>query len=77
MQPIGGVTEKIEGFFDICKARGLSGDQGVIIPQSNIKHLMLREEVVAACAEGRFRRICRRGCRPGHRIADRRAGWRA
>ena len=55
VQPIGGVNEKIEGFFDICKARGLSGDQGVIIPQSNIKHLMLREEVVAACAEGRFR----------------------
>ncbi|MBM3391066.1 MAG: ATP-dependent protease [Betaproteobacteria bacterium] len=55
VQPIGGVNEKIEGFFDICKARGLSGEQGVIIPQSNVKHLMLKEEVVAACAEGRFR----------------------
>lgn len=55
VQPIGGVNEKIEGFFDICKARGLTGEQGVIIPQSNVKHLMLREEVVAACAEGRFR----------------------
>lgn len=55
VQPIGGVNEKIEGFFDICKARGLTGDQGVIIPQSNVKHLMLREEVVAACAEGKFR----------------------
>ncbi len=55
VQPIGGVNEKIEGFFDICKARGLVGGQGVIIPQSNVKHLMLKEEVVAACAEGRFR----------------------
>jgi lon-related putative ATP-dependent protease len=55
VQPIGGVNEKIEGFFDICQARGLTGEQGVIIPQSNVKHLMLREDVVAACAEGRFR----------------------
>lgn len=55
VQAIGGVNQKIEGFFDICKARGLTGEQGVIIPQSNVKHLMLREEVVAACAEGRFR----------------------
>jgi lon-related putative ATP-dependent protease len=55
VQPIGGVNEKIEGFFDICMARGLTGEQGVIIPQSNVKHLMLREDVVAACAEGKFR----------------------
>jgi lon-related putative ATP-dependent protease len=55
VQPIGGVNEKIEGFFDICKARGLTGEQGVVIPQSNVKHLMLREDVVAACAEGKFR----------------------
>ncbi|MCX7173096.1 MAG: ATP-binding protein [Proteobacteria bacterium] len=55
VQPIGGVNEKIEGFFDICKARGLSGEQGVVIPESNVKHLMLREDVVAACAEGQFR----------------------
>ena len=55
VQPIGGVNEKIEGFFDICKARGLNGEQGVVIPQSNVKHLMLREDVVAACAEGKFR----------------------
>ncbi len=54
VQPIGGVNEKIEGFFDICKARGLSGEQGVVIPQSNVKHLMLREDVVAACVEGKF-----------------------
>lgn len=54
MQAIGGVNEKIEGFFDICQARGLTGEQGVIIPQSNVKHLMLRGDVVEACAAGRF-----------------------
>jgi len=54
VQAIGAVNEKIEGFFDICKARGLSGEQGVLIPASNLKHLMLRDDVVAACAEGRF-----------------------
>ena len=55
MQAIGAVNEKIEGFFDICCARGLSGDQGVIIPAANVKHLMLREDVVKACADGQFR----------------------
>lgn len=54
VQAIGGVNEKIEAFFDICKARGLTGDQGVLIPSSNIKHLMLREDVVAAAAAGQF-----------------------
>ena len=54
VQPIGGVNEKIEGFFDLCKARGLSGEQGVVIPASNVKHLMLREEVVEAVAADRF-----------------------
>lgn len=54
MQAIGGVNEKIEGFFDICRARGLTGEQGVLIPQSNVKHLMLRGDVVEACAAGRF-----------------------
>ena len=54
VQAIGGVNEKIEGFFDICRARGLTGEQGVIIPAGNVKHLMLRADVVAACAEGRF-----------------------
>jgi lon-related putative ATP-dependent protease len=53
-QPIGGANEKIEGFFDICKARGLNGEQGVLIPEANVKHLMLREDVVAACAAGTF-----------------------
>ncbi|MFN7087667.1 MAG: Lon protease family protein [Burkholderiales bacterium] len=54
VQAIGGVNEKIEGFFDICKARGLSGEQGVVIPSANIEHLMLREDVVQAVAEGKF-----------------------
>ena len=54
MQAIGAVNEKIEGFFDICLARGLSGEQGVLIPRDNRKHLMLRADVVAACAEGKF-----------------------
>ena len=54
VQAIGGVNEKIEGFFDICKARGLTGDQGVLIPKSNVQHLMLREDVVEAVKEGKF-----------------------
>jgi lon-related putative ATP-dependent protease len=53
-QAIGGVNEKIEGFFDICQARGLSGVQAVLIPNSNVKHLMLRHDVIAACQQNRF-----------------------
>ncbi len=54
VQAIGGVNEKIEGFFDLCRARGLDGSQGVVIPESNVNHLMLRRDVVEAVAEGRF-----------------------
>lgn len=54
VQAIGGVNEKIEGFFDICSSRGLTGDQGVLIPAANVKHLMLRHDVVAAVAAGKF-----------------------
>jgi lon-related putative ATP-dependent protease len=54
VQAVGGVTRKIEGFFDVCKARGLTGDQGVIIPRANAPHLMLNEEVVAAAAADQF-----------------------
>ena len=54
VQAIGGANEKIEGFFDICAARGLTGAQGVLIPAANVQHLMLREDVVKACADGRF-----------------------
>jgi lon-related putative ATP-dependent protease len=54
VQAIGGVNEKIEGFFDVCKARGLTGEQGVLIPASNVKHLMLRQDVVDAAAAGQF-----------------------
>lgn len=53
-QAIGAVNEKIEGFFDICAARGLSGEQGVLIPAANVKHLMLRRDVVAAAEAGQF-----------------------
>lgn len=55
VQAIGGVNEKIEGFFDICRLRGLTVRQGVLIPEANLKHLMLRADVVAAAAEGKFR----------------------
>lgn len=54
IQPIGGVTEKIEGFFELCKLRGLNGEHGVIIPHQNIKNLVLNDEVVEACREGSF-----------------------
>ncbi|BDI05133.1 ATP-dependent protease [Sphaerotilus microaerophilus] len=54
VQAIGGVNEKIEGFFDLCAARGLDGSHGVVIPQSNVAHLMLREDVAEAVAAGRF-----------------------
>jgi predicted ATP-dependent protease len=54
IQAIGGVNEKIEGFFDVCRAKGLTGDQGVLIPWSNVQHLMLREDVVAAVRAGQF-----------------------
>ena len=53
-QAIGGVNEKVEGFFDVCKARGLDAKQGVIIPQANVQNLMLREDVVAAVKAGTF-----------------------
>jgi lon-related putative ATP-dependent protease len=54
VQPIGGVNEKIEGFFDLCKMRGLDGTQGVIIPRKNVHNLMLKKEVVDAVREGKF-----------------------
>jgi lon-related putative ATP-dependent protease len=54
VQPIGGVNEKIEGFFDVCKAYGSTGEQGVLIPESNVKHLMLREDIVQAVSDGQF-----------------------
>ncbi|RJQ53273.1 MAG: ATP-dependent protease [Actinobacteria bacterium] len=54
VQPIGGVNRKIEGFFDVCKAKGFTGEQGMLIPKSNVKHLMLREDVVEAIKDGKF-----------------------
>jgi predicted ATP-dependent protease len=54
VQAIGAVNQKIEGFFDVCRARGLTGNQGVLIPADNVQHLMLRDDVVQAIARGEF-----------------------
>jgi lon-related putative ATP-dependent protease len=54
VQAVGGVNQKIEGFFDICQQRGLTGDQGVVIPKANTKHLMLRKDVINAVRAGQF-----------------------
>jgi lon-related putative ATP-dependent protease len=54
IQPIGGVNEKVEGFFDVCNARGLTGDQGAIIPRANQSNLMLRPDVIEAVRAGQF-----------------------
>jgi lon-related putative ATP-dependent protease len=54
IQPVGGINEKIEGFFDVCRVRGLTGRHGVLIPAANLRHLMLRDDVVAAIRDGRF-----------------------
>jgi len=54
VQAIGGVNEKIEGFFDVCRLKGLTGEQGVLIPASNVRHLMLRRDVVQAVTDGQF-----------------------
>lgn len=54
IQPVGGINEKIEGFYEVCKIKGLTGKQGVIMPKENIKHLMLKDEVVGAVEKGRF-----------------------
>jgi lon-related putative ATP-dependent protease len=54
VQPIGGVNEKIEGFFDLCKMRGLDGTHGVVIPGKNVRHLMVKQEVVDAVRDGKF-----------------------
>jgi predicted ATP-dependent protease len=55
VQPIGGVNEKIEGFFDLCRVRGLDGSHGVVIPRKNVTNLMLKKEVVDAVRDGKFR----------------------
>jgi len=54
IQPIGGVNEKIEGFYEVCKAKGLTAAQGVMIPQQNVDDLMLKSEVVEAVKKGKF-----------------------
>ena len=55
VQAVGGVNEKIEGFFDLCHARGLTGEQGVIIPAANVEHLVLDDDVIEAVRQGKFR----------------------
>ena len=55
VQAIGGVNEKLEGFFEVCKAKGFTGEQGAVIPASNVQNLMLREEILKAAEEGKFR----------------------
>jgi predicted ATP-dependent protease len=54
IQPIGGINEKVEGYFRVCKAKGLTGEQGVMMPQKNLDNLMLREDVVEAVKQGKF-----------------------
>ena len=54
IQAIGGVNQKIEGFFDVCKSKGLTGKQGVLIPKANVKNLMLKKEVIDAVKQGKF-----------------------
>jgi len=58
MQAIGGVCAKIEGFYELCEARGLTGEQGVLLPRANLPHLVLREDVAQAVADGRFHLYC-------------------
>ncbi len=76
IQAIGGVNEKIEGFFDVCRRAGLTGRQGVIIPASNVEHLMLRRDVVEAAAAEQFRVLPIATIDQGHRATDRHAGRR-
>jgi predicted ATP-dependent protease len=54
IQPIGGVNQKIEGFYDVCRVKGFTGRQGVMIPSENIEDLMLRDDVIGAVASGKF-----------------------
>ena len=54
VQAIGGVNQKIEGFFDVCRTIGLTGRQGVLIPEANVRHLVLRSDVIEAVANGKF-----------------------
>lgn len=55
IQAIGGANEKVEGFFEVCKAKGFTGQQGVIIPESNVQNLMLKDDLLAAVRDGNFR----------------------
>ena len=65
IQPIGGVNQKVEGFYDICGVAGLTGEQGVIVPHQNVKNMMLRDDVVDAVREGKFDSFVERPVRDG------------
>ena len=54
IQAIGGINQKIEGFFDVCRLKGLTGAQGVLMPRSNLRNLMLRPDVIEAVSQGKF-----------------------
>ena len=71
VQAVGGVNDKIEGFFDVCARRGLTGTQGVVIPRANVHDLMLREDVVEACAAGKFSIYAIDRIEQGVELADR------
>ncbi len=76
IQPVGGLNEKIEAFYDLCAAKGLNGRQGVLIPERNRDALMLRGDVVDAIARGAIPRPRHQHRGGGHRAAHRRAGGR-
>jgi predicted ATP-dependent protease len=54
VQAVGGVTKKVEGFYDVCRIKGASVDQGIIIPEQNVRNLMLRDDVIEAVRQGKF-----------------------
>jgi lon-related putative ATP-dependent protease len=74
VQPIGGVNEKVEGFFDVCAERGLTGTQGVLVPHANVKHLMLDRRVLEAVQEGKFQVVAVRTIDEGLEVLT---GWTA
>ena len=77
VQAIGGVNEKIEGFFDLCNANGLNGENGVLIPASNAPHLMLRDDVIKAARRRKVPYLPGQDYRSGDRASDRRTGGKA
>jgi predicted ATP-dependent protease len=77
IQAIGDANQKIEGFFEVCKSKGLTGKQGVIIPRANLKNLMLRKEVIDAVKRGQFRIFAVSSVEEGIEILTGRAAGKA